>query len=93
MKTATAVQPPPRAVEPDRMNALVYHGPRKRTWEDHARPTIQSATDAIVRITTSTICSLSISTCTRIPNFHSTKSNPPLGWRSSASEEASPPTC
>ena len=56
MKTATAVQPPPRAVEPDRMNALVYHGPRKRTWEDHARPTIQSATDAIVRITTSTIC-------------------------------------
>ena len=56
MKTATAVQPPPRAVEPDRMNALVYHGPRKRTWEDHARPTIESATDAIVRITTSTIC-------------------------------------
>jgi len=38
------------------MKALVYHGPGKRAWEDKARPIIQDAGDAIVRITTSTIC-------------------------------------
>ncbi len=38
------------------MKALVYHGPGKRAWEDKARPTIQDPGDAIVRITTSTIC-------------------------------------
>jgi alcohol dehydrogenase len=38
------------------MKALVYHGPGKRDWEDKPRPTIQDAGDAIVRITTSTIC-------------------------------------
>src|SRR6202045_742783 len=38
------------------MKALVYHGPGKRAWEDSPRPTIQDASDAIVRITTSTIC-------------------------------------
>src|ERR1700682_881091 len=38
------------------MKALVYHGPGKRAWEDTRRPTIQDASDAIVRITTSTIC-------------------------------------
>ena len=39
-----------------RMKALVYHGPGQRAWEETPRPTIQNATDAIVRITTSTIC-------------------------------------
>jgi alcohol dehydrogenase len=39
-----------------RMKALVYHGPGKRAWEETPCPTIQNATDAIVRITTSTIC-------------------------------------
>jgi len=39
-----------------RMKALVYHGPGKRAWEQTPRPAIQNATDAIVRITTSTIC-------------------------------------
>jgi len=39
-----------------RMTALVYHGPGQRAWEDVASPTIQQPTDAIVRITTSTIC-------------------------------------
>jgi alcohol dehydrogenase len=34
----------------------VYHGPGKRAWEETPRPAIQNATDAIVRITTSTIC-------------------------------------
>jgi len=38
------------------MKALVYHGPGKRAWEDKPRPAIQDAGDAVVRITTSTIC-------------------------------------
>lgn len=38
------------------MKALVYHGPRKYGWEDKPRPTIQDPSDAIVRITTTTIC-------------------------------------
>jgi len=38
------------------MKALVYHGPGRRSWEDKPRPAIQEATDAVVRITTSTIC-------------------------------------
>ena len=38
------------------MKALVYHGPGKRAWEEKPRPTIQGPGDAIVRITTSTIC-------------------------------------
>jgi alcohol dehydrogenase len=38
------------------MKALVYHGPGQRAWEDKARPAIQDPSDAIVRITTSTIC-------------------------------------
>ncbi len=39
-----------------RMQALVYHGPGQRAWEETASPTIEHPTDAIVRITTSTIC-------------------------------------
>jgi len=38
------------------MKALVYHGPGKHVWEDRPRPTLQDPGDAIVRITTSTIC-------------------------------------
>jgi alcohol dehydrogenase len=38
------------------MKALVYHGPGKRAWEDKPRPAIKDPGDAIVRITTSTIC-------------------------------------
>ena len=38
------------------MMALVYHGPGKPAWESKPRPVIQNATDAIVRLTTSTIC-------------------------------------
>lgn len=40
----------------DTMKALVFHGPGRRAWEDKTRPSIQEATDAIVRITTTTIC-------------------------------------
>jgi alcohol dehydrogenase len=39
-----------------RMKALVYHGPGQRAWEETPRPAIRHATDAIVRVTTSTIC-------------------------------------
>ncbi len=38
------------------MKALVYHGPGQRSWDDVPDPTIEQATDAIVRIDTSTIC-------------------------------------
>jgi alcohol dehydrogenase len=38
------------------MKALVYHGPGKCAWQDTPRPTIQDPGDAIVRVTTSTIC-------------------------------------
>jgi alcohol dehydrogenase len=38
------------------MEALVYHGPGKRSWEQRPRPQVLEPTDAVVRITTSTIC-------------------------------------
>src|SRR5690348_14018226 len=42
------------------MKALVYHvsgnGSRNYAWEDHSIPSIREPGDAIVRITTSTIC-------------------------------------
>lgn len=38
------------------MKALVYYGPGKRAWEDRPRPNILQTSDAIVRITTTTIC-------------------------------------
>jgi len=38
------------------MKSLVYHGAGKSDWEDKPRPTIQEVGDALIRITTSTIC-------------------------------------
>jgi alcohol dehydrogenase len=38
------------------MKALVYHGPGQKAWEDHAKPTVVDPTDAIVRVTKTTIC-------------------------------------
>ncbi len=38
------------------MKALVYHGAGQRAWEAIARPKLKASTDAIVRITTTTIC-------------------------------------
>jgi alcohol dehydrogenase len=38
------------------MKALVYHGPGKKAFEDHPKPTIINPTDAIVKITKTTIC-------------------------------------
>ena len=38
------------------MKALVYHGPGQKALEDHPKPEIRAPTDAIVRITKTTIC-------------------------------------
>ena len=38
------------------MKALVYHGPAQRGWDSVDDPTLIDATDAIVRIDTTTIC-------------------------------------
>ena len=38
------------------MKALVYHGPGKKALEDRPTPKIRDATDAIVKITHTTIC-------------------------------------
>ena len=38
------------------MKGLVYEGPGKRAWEERPKPTIRESTDAIVRVTTATIC-------------------------------------
>jgi alcohol dehydrogenase len=59
MTTAELAQAPSSAATPGTsttMKALVYHGPGKRAWESKPRPVIQQAGDAIVRVTTSTIC-------------------------------------
>jgi alcohol dehydrogenase len=59
MATAELQLPPTSGAVPGpstTMKALVYHGPGKRAWENKPRPTLQDSSDAIVRITTSTIC-------------------------------------
>jgi alcohol dehydrogenase len=38
------------------MKALVYHGPGKRAWEDRPKPVVKDATDAVVKISKTTIC-------------------------------------
>lgn len=38
------------------MKALVFHGAGQRAWEDKPMPAIREATDAVVKITTTTIC-------------------------------------
>jgi alcohol dehydrogenase len=54
--TTELMSPAIPSLSTSRMKALVYHGPGKRAWEEKPRPAIQDATDAVVRITTSTIC-------------------------------------
>ena len=55
MPKAVLDQPPTKAGAAT-MKALVYHGPGKKAWEDVPKPVIKDPTDAIIRITTSTIC-------------------------------------
>ena len=38
------------------MKALIYHGPGQRSWDTVPDPRLEHATDAIVRIDTTTIC-------------------------------------
>jgi len=38
------------------MNALVYLGPEKKSWDQHAKPKLIDPTDAIVRVTKTTLC-------------------------------------
>lgn len=38
------------------MRALVYHGPGQKSLDERPKPTVQAPTDAIVRITKTTIC-------------------------------------
>ena len=40
----------------DTMKALVYHGAGKMAWEERPKAAIVDGTDAVVRITTTTIC-------------------------------------
>ncbi len=47
---------PFRSREETTMKALVYHGPGLKSWDTVPNPTIQSPTDAIVKIDTATIC-------------------------------------
>jgi alcohol dehydrogenase len=57
--TATTMLEKPegtRIVTAGTMKALVYRGPGKKTLEDHPKPDISVPTDAIVKITKTTIC-------------------------------------
>ncbi len=38
------------------MKALVYHSPGQKSWEDKPKPLLLKTTDAVIRVTTSTIC-------------------------------------
>jgi len=58
VSTITTVAEPfaPRGTTVDTMMALVYGGAGKRAWQSMPRPVIREPGDAVVRITTSTIC-------------------------------------
>nr|WP_291980699.1 zinc-dependent alcohol dehydrogenase family protein [Luteitalea sp.] len=45
-----------QALTTRRMHGLVYRGPGQRSWEEVPRPQLRDPGDAIVRLTTSTIC-------------------------------------
>src|SRR3569833_3425301 len=38
------------------MKALVYHGAGKMAWEEKPKPSVELPTDAVIRITKTTIC-------------------------------------
>src|SRR6266487_2144870 len=57
MKKSEALMERPLTERPlEMMKALVYRGPGRRAWEDKPRPGVEKATDAVVRVTTTTIC-------------------------------------
>jgi alcohol dehydrogenase len=54
--TTVAEPSPPRGATAATMMALVYGGAGKRAWQSMPRPIVREPGDAVVRITTSTIC-------------------------------------
>ena len=57
MRTVTTtLDPATTSLDSNTMHALVYGGPGMRTWQAMPRPVVRDPGDAIVRITTSTIC-------------------------------------
>jgi alcohol dehydrogenase len=57
MNVTTKVQPVVAAITtPGTMKALVYLGPGKKALEERPKPNIKAPTDAIVKITKTTIC-------------------------------------
>lgn len=54
--TAVADRVAARGAGTDTMMALVYDGPGQRAWRSMPRPAVREPGDAVVRITTSTIC-------------------------------------
>jgi alcohol dehydrogenase len=57
MSAVTAVlDPAAPGTDRQMMKALVYNGPGQRAWQPARRPELREPGDAIVRITTSTIC-------------------------------------
>ena len=57
MRTMEATVDPVAAISTTAtMKALVYGGPGLREWTTKPRPVIQEPGDAVVRMTTSTIC-------------------------------------
>lgn len=53
-KDTSTIKIKPEAVKT--MKALVYHGPGKKAFENKPKPTILKSTDAIIKITKTTIC-------------------------------------
>jgi alcohol dehydrogenase len=56
LRNSAGIAGPDLTTPASTMHALVYGGPGVRSWELRPRPRITDPTDAIVRITTSTIC-------------------------------------
>ena len=54
--TSNKANPPHGKSSAGTMKALVYHGPNHREWENKPQPAIQKPTDAVVKITQTTIC-------------------------------------
>lgn len=48
--------PVPMESKTGTMKALVYGGPGQRAWEERPKPVLKESSDAIVRVTTTTIC-------------------------------------
>ena len=56
MATTSTLVPKEETASTGTMQALVYHGPGRRSWETRPRPKLQESTDAIVRVSATTIC-------------------------------------